>query len=61
MKKCALDAKYNECPDLREGQVCGRTGENRCSMLEPEEPQKPIYRREPRWYEKYYTDKSQRI
>lgn len=60
MKTCALEAKYNECPDLREGQVCGRTGEERCGMQEPDEP-KPVYQREPRWYEKYYEDKSRRI
>lgn len=61
MKKCLLGEEYNRCPDLQPGQVCGRAGENRCSMLEPEEPPKPSYQREARWYEKYYEDKSRRI
>lgn len=62
MKKCALDQKYNRCPDLREGQICGRESEDRCGMEVPEEPaQADADRREPRWYEQYYEGKSRRI
>ena len=62
MKKCALDQKYNQCPDLKPGQVCGRSGGNRCGMEVPKEPaQDDADQREPRWYERYYEGKSRRI
>lgn len=62
MKKCALEARLNQCPELKPGQVCGREGEHRCGMMEePEEPAQVADQREPRWYEKYYEGKSRRI
>lgn len=60
-KKCALDAKYNKCPYLRPDQICGRIGEEYCSMQEPEENAPIKQSREPRWYEQYYDGKSRRI
>ncbi len=58
MVKCALDAKYNRCPDLQPGQICGRKS-GRCGMMEPEEVEQPM-QREPKWYEEYYTGKSRK-
>lgn len=59
--KCALDAKYNKCPDLRPGQICGREEDNQCSMREPEASIRSDQPREPRWYEQYYDGKSRRV
>ena len=56
MRKCALEAEYNQCPDLREGQVCGREGEFRCGMEIPEEPPKPVYQHEPPKHDTFHHE-----
>lgn len=58
MKKCVLEEKYNQCPELGENQECLRDGH--CNMQEPEEPAKTVYQREQRWYKKYYNWKVQK-
>ena len=49
---CTLDADLHECPYLKRETLSCIRGEH-CSFRQKKETREP-YKREPRWYEKYY-------